>query len=50
MDHFIQQSNDIMAPLNAMAESLKLGPDSRREEFSVNLPAEFHKLWKMTEN
>lgn len=39
-----------MDSYNAMVESLKLGPDSRREEFSANLPVEFNKFWKMTEN
>lgn len=50
MDDFIQQTNDVLDSLDAMVESLKPEPTPRREEFSANLPAEFRRLWELTEN
>lgn len=50
MDDFIRQANHMVDSLDEAVQVLKPEPVSRREEFSANLPAEFRKLWEMTED
>lgn len=50
MSEFLKSIDEFCEAMDAAFEALKPEPDPHREEFPPDLPVEFRKLWKMTEN
>lgn len=50
MSELLKMVDEFCEAVDTALEAMKPDPVPRREEFSANLPAEFRKLWEMTEN